>query len=156
MKKTKKRNKPYVPREAKVPMLVITCANLWPLDSIVRQINTDGTINVSAKGVPVCKDIRTGKYFDVIPVLAELISFLEMYEIRHALKMPIEPIREFSRFLEYGMPISETMASKMKIACETMQRRFSFSEQNDAKDLLTQVHIKDAIGKTSLGQLKMQ
>ncbi len=62
MAKSKKPRKPYRPRDVRTPMLVGTDLVLRPLEAIIEQIDRDGTVNASRRGVPIFQRRASMKY----------------------------------------------------------------------------------------------
>ena len=142
MKKPKKRNKPYVPKGTRLPMMVAFRVIMGQIESILMQLEQDGTVTVSQRGVPVSKDLSTGRWFETHPAMMELLDYFGMYETRHGVKLPLDAFREFTRGLPYNMPVTESLHERMKRDLVLIQRTMSHADPEDAHDLYVQAQIK--------------
>lgn len=142
MKKPKKRNKPYVPKGRRLPMIIAARVIMSQIESILLQLEQEGTMTVSQRGTLVCKDMSDGKWFEAYPAMVELMDYFGMYETRHGVKLPLDAFREFTRGLPYNMPVTESLHERMKRDLVLIQRTMSHADPEDAHDLYVQTKIK--------------
>lgn len=148
----KKRNKPYKRKPIKPPMIVGAGLVMAPLHAIINQIETDGTVTCSPKGVAMFQEPVSGQWCDTSYAVAGLADFFEMYGIRHKMDVPVNALREFQKALEYVMPISASLLSRLKADIGTLQAIMAKADQKDAIDLLGQAMIKDELQKAGVGK----
>ena len=123
-------------------MLVASRVVMSNIESILLQLENDGTMMVSQRGTLICKDMNDGRWFDAYPAMVELMDYFGMYETRHGVKLPIESFREFTRGLPYNMPVTESLHARMKRDLILIQRAMSQADPEDAHDLYVQTKIK--------------
>ncbi|MGE4368037.1 MAG: hypothetical protein AB7E12_00005 [Burkholderiaceae bacterium] len=139
----RKRSKHYCPKRVDIPMLVRAHNTLGPLDAIISQIARDGTVNCSPRGVPMFRDLETGQWFETAHALQGLIDHLEMYQMREQRSLPLQAMKEFHRCLEYSMPVSQGLLSRLQRDLPLLQRVIALSDPAEMRDLLRQVQIKE-------------
>ncbi len=144
MKPPKRRNKRYVPRPTRTPMIVGAQMTIAPLQQIIDQIASDGTVNTSAKGVPMFQ-AGDGRWYDTAAALEGVIWHLDMYCARHSKQLPIQPLRELHICLAYITPISESLLNRLQAALPQIQREMALADPDDQVDLLRQTQIKDGL-----------
>jgi hypothetical protein len=145
----KKRNKPYRPRPTRTPLIVGAALVFNPLEAILDQLEAHGTLDCSARGTPMFRDLTDGNWYDTAAALAGVIDHLEMYEIRHGVSLPIESLRRFHRFITHDMPIPSALMGQLRRALPTVQRSIALSDPEDVADLYRQCLIKYEIEKSA-------
>jgi hypothetical protein len=139
----RKRSKHYCPKRAEIPMLVKAYRAFSPLQDIVDQIAKDGTLNCSARGVPMFRDLEDGQWYATAVALQGVIDHLEMYQLRHQVSLPLESLKEFHKAIEYAIPVSATLLAKLQRDIPRLQGALARSNPDDVNDILRQVQIKE-------------
>ena len=141
MAQSQKPRKPYKPREIRAPMIVGTDLVLRPLEAIIDQIERDGTVNTSGKGVPMFQ-AGDGKWYDTADAIDGVIVHFEMYAMRHTIDLPLDALRELHVALKYQVPVFERTMTGLRHALPVLRRALALSDPDDAVDILTQAQIK--------------
>lgn len=118
-----------------------------PLESILDQLERDGTVDCATNGAPVFKDNVDGHWYCTVSALNGVIEAYEIHERRYNRTLGLEPLRILSNKLQYGMPIfeSDTKAAReclVRMRVETMQMTADY-----AKQLTKDFQIKEALEK---------
>lgn len=136
-----RRNKRYVPRVARLPMLIKTQQTLAPLESIIDQIERDGTVTVDARSVPIFHCVADGEWYASAPAIAGMADFFDMWAVRHGHAFKATALRQLANRLEAGMPIDAPLMSALQAEIPTLRRIGASLNQADASDLLRQTQI---------------
>jgi len=137
----KKRNKPYRPRHIRTPLIVGASLVLAPLIAVIDQIDRDGTVLTGAGGRPIFQD-GDGRWYETPAALDGLICHLEMWCTRHDKTLPLDSLRQLHKALDYCIPITESLLSRLKRDVPILQRVMGRGDADDHVDLLRQVQIK--------------
>lgn len=137
----KPRRKQYRPRPARLPMLIKTQQTLAPLESIIDQIDAEGTISTDARGVPIFYCIEDGQWYASAPALAGMADFFDMWAVRHGRAFKAVALRQLANRLEVGMPIDMPLMAALRAEIPTLRRIGASLDQADACDLLQQTRI---------------
>ena len=143
MARSQKPRKKYVPKDIRTPMLVGVDLVFRPLEAILDQIEHDGTINASRRGVPMFK-AGDGIWYASGPAIEGIITHLEMYCTRHKKTLPLDALRELRIALDYDMPVFKRTIDGIKESLPIIRKELSFANPDDQVDLLTQAQIKEA------------
>lgn len=141
MSRSKKPRKRYIPREVRTPMIIGAHLVLSPLDQIVRQIKTDGTVDVDAKGIPQFR-ATCGNFFATVPAIEGVIYHFEVLEMRRGITLPLEPLRQFKIALEYCVPITESLLEKLKHSLSVLRKTLSSGDPGEQIDILRTAQVK--------------
>jgi hypothetical protein len=116
-----------------------------PLEAIIKQLETDGTINVSISGCPMFIDHESGEWFDAISGLNGLIDAFEIHERRSGCDLNLAPLKMLSSRLEYGMPLFVNDIQQIKQTITRMREATMEMTAGYARDLIRDFQIKDEI-----------
>ncbi|WP_343499691.1 hypothetical protein [Achromobacter denitrificans] len=144
-----RRNKRYVPRVARLPMLIKTQQTLAPLESIIDQIERDGTVTVDARGLPIFHCVADGEWYASAPAIAGMADFFDMWATRHGSPFKAAALRQLANRLEASMPIDGPLMAALGAEIPALRRIGAGLTQDDASDLLRQTQIQaelDAAG----------
>lgn len=113
------------------------------------QLERDGTVDAADNGAPVFKDEVDGHWYCTVSALNGVIEAYEIHERRYGRNLSLEPLRQLSNKLKYGMPIFESdtkaaRASLNRMRIETMQMTADY-----AKQLIKDFQIKEALEKVA-------
>ncbi|MFY4005988.1 hypothetical protein [Achromobacter denitrificans] len=136
-----RRNKRYVPRVARLPMLIKTQQTLAPLESIIDQIERDGTVTVDARGLPIFHCVADGEWYASAPAIAGMADFFDMWATRHGSQFKATALRQLAKRLEVGMPIDAPLMAALHAELPSLRRIGAGLDQDDATDLLQQTRI---------------
>lgn len=139
----RKRSKHYSPKRAELPMLIRSYKVFSPLQAIIDQIAKDGTLNCSARGVPMFRDLEDGQWYETAAALQGVIDHLEMYQIRFQCDLPLSALKEFHKGLQYAMPVSAGLLARLQRDLPLLQRAMARSDPDSVNDLFRQVQIKE-------------
>lgn len=141
----RKRNRKYTPRTARIPTLVRVSRVFGPLNDILDQLNDDGTVHVSPKGVPIFLDEDNGRWYAIAPAVFGLIDHLEMVERRYGWKLPLDSLRRFHKRMENHMPLDAPIMDALHRDSRIIQQAMARLSPDELIDLLRQYHIKVGI-----------
>jgi len=121
-----------------------------PLESIIDQLEREGTVDCATNGTPIFKDDCDGHWYCTVSALNGVIDAYEIHERRHGRSLNLEPLRVLSNKLSYGMPIfeSDTTAARAclgRMRAETMQMTSDYAAQ-----LIKDFQIKEALEKVQV------
>ena len=116
-----------------------------PLESILDQLEQNGTVDCATDGAPIFKDQNDGHWYCTVSALNGVIDAYEIHERRHGRLLNLGPLRKLSNKLKYGMPIfegdtQECRACLQRMRLETMQMTAGY-----AKQLIKDFQIKEAL-----------
>lgn len=140
MSRSQKPRKPYKQKSIRTPMIVGASLVISPLESIVNQISNDGTVDVR-QGVPQFM-ATDGLYYPTTPAIEGVIYHFEIIEMRHGIKLPLEPLRQFRIALEYCVPITESLLEKLKDSLTVLRKTLSYGDAVEQLDILRNAQIK--------------
>lgn len=138
------RQKRYVPRPVRTPMLVGADLVLRPLMQIIDQIELHGTVDTDARGVPqfLASD---GRWYDSASAIEGVIWHFEMMATRHSLALPLDGLRELHIALKFLVPVRESTLIKLRSDMPKLQRALALGNPDDQIDLVQQTRIKEAL-----------
>ena len=129
------------PRPERLPMLIKTQQTLAPLESIIDQIQRDGTVTVDPRGVPVFHCVADGEWYASAPAIAGMADFFDMWATRHGREFKAVALRQLAKRLEVGMPIDGPLMAALQAEIPALRRIGAGLTQDDATDLLQQTRI---------------
>ena len=105
-----------------------------PLESIINQLEREGTIDIARDGTAVFKDANDGNWYDSSVAILGVVDAYEIHERRHQRTLGLEPLRRLSNLLKYGMPIFEkdTRAAREclhRMRAETIEMTADYAKQ---------------------------
>ena len=148
MAQSKKPRKPYRARKIRTPMIVGADLVMRPLEQIVDQIERDGTVDASPKGVPMFK-AGDGRWYDSAAAIEGVIWHFEMFSIRHNLTLPLDALRELHIALKYQVPVFERTVKGLKEAMPELRCAMSLADPEEQLDILLQAQIKEELQKVA-------
>ena len=149
MKPAKRRNKRYVRRPMRTPMIVGAQLVLGPLERIIDQIARDGTVDASPRGTPMFQD-GDGQWYDTAAALEGVIWHLEMHCARHGRALPLQPLRQLHACLKYMSPITETLLRDLQQVLPSIQRAMALADPDEQISILRQAQIKEEFEKQGI------
>lgn len=97
MSKPRKKFVPRDPRSIKLRVLPWRVAAVFnPIESILSQLETDGTITTSEDGMPMFKDEGDGTWYASADALEGLIEAFDIHRLRADRGYSLEPLRELA------------------------------------------------------------
>lgn len=151
MASQKKRNKRYIP---KLPDTIKLKMQPWkvravmaPLESILDQLENEGTIDVAGSDVAVFKDLTDGHWYDSAAALMGVVEAYEIHEIRSGRQLNMEPMRQLAKKLEYGMPIFDSDTKSVRECLARMKAETLEMTAGYARDLIKDFQIKEELEK---------
>ncbi|CAB3729208.1 hypothetical protein [Achromobacter piechaudii] len=130
------------PRPERLPMLIKTQQTLAPLESIIDQIERDGTVTVDMRGVPVFHCVADGEWYASAPAIAGMADFFDMWATRHSHAFQATALRQLAARLEASMPIDGPLMAALHREIPALRRIGAGLTQDDASDLLRQTQIR--------------
>lgn len=124
------------------PLIVGAYLTFEPLQAIIDQIEQDGTLTCDARGTPIFRDSTDGNWWETAPALAGIIDYLQMYETRHGVDLPIKPLWDLHQRIRYCMPVDEPLLARLRRDLPALQRVIATGNPDDTADLFRQVQIK--------------
>ncbi|MGW9066958.1 hypothetical protein ACWGPO_22975 [Achromobacter animicus] len=128
-------------RPARLPMLIKTQQTLAPLESIIDQIQRDGTVTVDARGVPIFYCVADGEWYASAPAISGMADFFDMWATRHGSPFKAAALRQLAKRLDVGMPVDGPLMAALSAEIPALRRIGAGLTQADASDLLRQTQI---------------
>ncbi|WP_156337361.1 hypothetical protein [Achromobacter aegrifaciens] len=128
-------------RPARLPMLIKTQQTLAPLESIIDQIERDGTVTTDDRGVPIFHCVADGEWYASAPAINGMADFFDMWATRHGRAFKAVALRQLAKRLEVGMPIDGPLMAALRAEIPSLRRIGASLDQADATDLLQQTRI---------------
>ncbi|WP_231690204.1 hypothetical protein [Achromobacter sp. 2789STDY5608615] len=115
-----------------------------PLEQLFDELDRTGKVSVNAKGYPAFVACDGHKY-EAAPAIEGLIWHFEMWSIRHAKELPLQPLRDLHIALHYLVPIQERTIEGLRQALPILRRVIAYGQRDDQGDLFHQTCIKIAM-----------
>ncbi|WP_146193385.1 hypothetical protein [Corticimicrobacter populi] len=132
-----------VERPIPVPMIVKMTTVLAPLESILKQLELDGTVHVDDQGSPIFKVAHENRWFAMVPALLGVVDMFEMWATRHSKQFDVSALSRLAHKLEYGMPVMKADTDAVRALLPRMQRVACYLSHDEAKNLILQTQIKE-------------
>lgn len=150
MKKKKDRSaKKYVPRSRDTVLLKYEPWRLNlvfdPLTAILDQLEQEGTITTSGAGQPMFLDASDGRWYDTAAALRGFIEMYEMYEIRYATPLPLEPLRILLAKIEGDQLIDSFDTASVRAAASVMRLASMRMTVGEARELVDDYNLKEEL-----------
>lgn len=139
--RTARRNKRYVRRPVRTPMIVGTDLVLRPLEAIVDRLEIDGTVDVDGKGNPVFQ-AGDGEWYDAAGAIEGVMWHMEMWATRHRRELPLDGLRELVIAFRYCVPVQMSTMQKLRTALPLLRRAMGTGNPDEQVDLLRQTQIR--------------
>lgn len=149
MGKNRRPHKPYRPKYAEANIKLKfqpwkVQAVFSPLESILEQLEKDGTIDV-AGARPVFQDHNDGCWYESSPAIRGVVEAYQIHERRTGRPLNLEPLSQLANKLEYGMPIFEADTKACweclaRMRAETVEMTAAY-----ARDLIKDYQILEAM-----------
>lgn len=151
MSATKKRNKKYRPKPAGDRLLK---TQLWkvaavfnPLEAILDQLETAGTIDVTTCGKPIFKDAVDGRWYETPTAIMGVVDAYQMHQERLEIDLGLEPLRQLANKLNYDMPIFQADTEACR-ACLARMKAATLNMTSDyARQMIVDFQIKEELQK---------
>lgn len=140
MGQSQKPRRKYRPKDVRTPMLVGTDLVLRPLERIIEQIERDGTVNASRRGVPIFQ--QDGKWYETAAAIEGVIWHFETFAARHQIDLPLDALRELHTALKYLVPVFERTLTGVKAALPVLRRAMSLADPDEQIDILMGAQIR--------------
>ena len=118
-----------------------------PLESILDQLERDGTVDCANNGAPVFKDEVDSHWYCTVSALNGVIDAYEIHERRHGRTLNLAPLRILSNKLKYGMPVFEVDTAAARACLNRMRVETMQMTSDYAKQLINDFQIKEALEK---------
>lgn len=108
-----------------------TAAVFRPLEQILNELETEGTLTVPVRGEhagkPVFQVDGEPHWYVAAPAIRGLIETMEVHELRSGRKLPLDPLRLLAKKFEVDMPVfpEDTKAARASMAA-LIQESHSF------------------------------
>jgi len=136
--------KKHRPVLVKTPMMVKSRDVLAPVEAIIEQIERDGTVTQTVKGMPIFKT-PDGHYASTVDSLLGLIHAFELCETRFKTSLPLEPLREFCRGLPYDWPVTESMLARLTLSLVALRKFLNWADEVEMARVVQTVQIADEL-----------
>ncbi|AHC47988.1 hypothetical protein AX27061_3528 [Achromobacter xylosoxidans NBRC 15126 = ATCC 27061] len=131
-------------RPMAAPMIMGSEIVMRPLEQLFDELDRTGKVSVNAKGYPTFVACDGHKY-EAAPAIEGLIWHFEMWSIRHAKELPLQPLRDLYIALHYLVPIQERTIEGLRHALPILRRVIALGQRDDQGDLFHQTRIKIAM-----------
>lgn len=118
-----------------------------PLEAILDQLETDGTIDVTVSGKPIFKDTGDGTWYETPIAIMGVVDAYKMHQDRVGIDLGLDPLRQLANKLEYDMPIfqADTQACR---ACLKRMKAITLNMTADyARQMIVDFQIKEEFEK---------
>ena len=154
MASKKPRNKAYRPKYAgenvKLKMQPWKVAAVFnPLEAIINQLETHGTVDAARNGTAIFRDAIDGHWYESSAAIIGVVDAYEIHEIRTGRSMDLEPLRRLANKLKYDMPIFQTDTDDCRACFTRMKRETIEMTAGYARDLIKDFHIKEELLKVA-------
>lgn len=142
MPRSARPRKKHRPVLVKTPMMVKSRDVLAPIEAIIEQIERDGTVTQTVKGMPIFKT-PDGHYASTVDSLHGLIHAFELCETRFRTQLPLEPLREFCRGLPCDWPVTESLLARLKMSLVALRKFLNRVDEAEMARVVQTVQIAD-------------
>lgn len=133
-----------IARPVAAPMIMGSEIVMRPLEQLFDELDRTGKVSANAKGYPIFVACDGHKY-EAAPAIEGLIWHFEMWSIRHAKELPLQPLRDLYIALHYLVPIQERTIEGLRHALPILRRVIALGQRDDQGDLFHQTRIKIAM-----------
>lgn len=144
MPRSKRPRKKHRPTPVKTPMMIKSRDVLAPIEAIIEQIERDGTVTQTIKGMPIFKTPE-GHYSSTVCAIEGLVHAFELCETRFRTQLPLEPLREFCRGLPYDWPVTEAMLGRLKMSLAALRKFLNWVDEVEMARVVQTVQIADEL-----------
>jgi hypothetical protein len=116
-----------------------------PLESILDELEQQGTLTISTGGQAMFKDVTTGEWHDTIAALRGVIDTFEILERRYATSAQLAPLRRFTDKIEIGEDIDGDDTAAVRASMNVMRALVMDMTIGDVRLLVKDFQIKDEI-----------
>ena len=150
-----KRTKKYRPRQAGDVLLKTQPWRLKamfdPLESIVRQLEQDGTMDIAGNGTPIFQDHNDREHWYETHVA--LIGVCEAFELsseRTGRPLDMTSLRQLANKMQYHMPIFEADTRACWACFAEMRRECMGMTVSYAQDLIQVIRIREELKRVAI------
>ena len=123
---------------------------VWsPLETVLDQIEKDGTVDTDGKHIVFKEDMRGGKY-DLVAALRGVIEFHELAGTRHGLPVDVSALVKFANKLDSGSPIFEQDLASVRECITSCKRQAMSLRVSQATDIVDTVRISVEVDRLKL------
>lgn len=149
----KQRCKKYRP---KPPGEQLLKTQLWkvaavfnPLEAILDQLETHGTIDVTRDGKPIFKDATEGEWYETPIAIMGVVDAYQMHQEKRDIDLQMDPLRTLAKKLEYDMPIFETDTKACRECLSRMKKETLTMTSAYARQMIVDFQIKEELMKVA-------
>lgn len=128
-------------RPVHAPMVVGAELVMRPLEQIIEQIATHGTVDVDERGHPQFM-AADGHWYESAGAIEGVVWHFEMLETRRQVALPLEGLRDLHIALKYLVPIRETTMAKLAHEIPVLRAALAQGDPEEQLDILQQTRIK--------------
>jgi hypothetical protein len=118
-----------------------------PLESILDELEQQGTLTTSAEGQVMFKDVTTGEWHDTIAALLGVIDTFEILERRYGVDAQLDPLRAFADKIEKGSEIDNRDTAAVRASMKTMRNLVLDMTIGEVRQLVRDFQTKDELEK---------
>ncbi|MFZ6655915.1 hypothetical protein [Undibacterium sp. TJN19] len=151
MASKKREKKKYVPRDSTKCLFKTQPWRLNavfdPLLAIVHQLERDGTVDVSANGTPMFKDVVDGYWYDSAYAIMGVVDAYEIHEKRAGVTIDLSPLRLIATKLQNDQGITDMDVQQARSCFERMRKAAMSMTLGYAAELIRDTQIQEAADK---------
>ena len=141
----KRRNKKYVPKRfspklSSSPVLVSYI--MGPIDDMIEELESRGTLTVNDRGEAVFSDIFYGETYRLVPAALGFLDVFSIIEKRKGVDLRLEPVRQLVNRLHYMAPITPRELEAARQGVERMRAALRTLSVAEADDIVVTTLIK--------------
>ncbi len=114
---------------------------LAPLESILHQMTTDGTINVDPAGTPAFMDV-SGRWYPLVPAIEGLVHHFEIFASRNKLLLDLSLLAVLIDSLKQNLPITDSTIFALQHLLDHLRTLLSFSSASQHVDILNTLECR--------------
>jgi len=145
----KPRNKKHRPRN---PNDALMKTQPWrmrsvfqPVIAILDQLENDGTMDISADGQPIFKDVIDGCYYDTCVALDGISECFELLSERKNIPIDTGPLRRISNKIRYHMPVFIEDTKACRACLDVLHSHCLHLRISEAVDLIQTIRVREEL-----------
>lgn len=141
----KKRNRKYVPKRFSPKLSsnpVLVSYIMAPIDDMISELETRGTLSVSEKGEAVFSDMLYGETYNLVPAARGFLDVFGVIEKRKGISIGLEPVRQLINRIHYLSPVTQRELDAAKAGVERMRAALRLLSVAEADDIVVTTLIK--------------
>ncbi len=120
-----------------------------PLEAILNQLETAGTIDVTTCGKPIFKDAVDGHWYETPIAIMGVVDAYQMHQERIGIDLGLDPLRQLANKLTYDMPIFQADTEACRACLKRMKAVTLNMTADYARQMIVDFQIKEELMKVA-------